>query len=132
MGKVGSDRSHLLRQERHELPRVWYARSLRADDQYQGFRSRRPHRSARHADWRTMGAGQRPRGDHPMNGYKRGPYYGERQRSQYYNGALYTVVKVRGHYNHTSVYGGSNGVTADTRKFRHSVRLAYWPKLSMS
>ena len=67
-----------------------------------------------------------------MNGYKRGPYYGEQQRSQYYNGALYTVVKVRGHYNHTTVYGGSNGVTADTRKFRHSVRLAYWPKLSMS
>jgi len=69
-----------------------------------------------------------------MNGYKRGPYIGEQSRSMYYNGALYTVVKTKvgSAYVHTTVYGGSDSVTSDTHKFRHSIRLAHWPKLSMS
>jgi len=72
-----------------------------------------------------------------VNGYKYGPYYGERSRAMYYNGALYTVTK-RKHwpanpvYSHTTVYGGSNPKAATTRAFQNSIRLAYWPKLSVS
>lgn len=69
-----------------------------------------------------------------MNGYKYGPYSHERSRVMYYNGALYTVVKVKigRAYSHTEIYGGSDSVTADTHKFRHSIRLAYWPKVASS